>query len=265
MMLILKAANVKQPGSRGGKYWIDEHGNVRYDEKPVEKKRVHKYIAQIVLSDGTKKYIEPKPEELDGNNQVIGGQSGIREIINRELFGEDGFKTDGTFWQRRGILFEYKVRTSKNGKIVVDPIQRHAGYTSFEFRDSSIARAYGGSEDGLPKKITQYHVSSQIKEDLPSKTKIDHALGTTADKPPTIEELGIHTVRPRLPEHHVAVGEPLTAEENVLDIADAYLATVLEARRASRAKTEAGQARARDDRKGQFDQVVGARKIKKLP
>lgn len=263
-MLILKATNVKHPGARGAAFWIDEHGKARYDERPSGKKRSHKYLAHVVFSDGTERYIEPKPEELDDQGQVVGGQPAIREIINRELFGEYGFK-DGVFWQRKGALTEYKTRTASNGKVVVDPIQRHEGYTSFEFRDSSVARAYGGSEAGLPKKITQYKVEAKPHEAVPSKEKIELPEGATADKPPTIEELGIHNVPNRLPDNRTSIGEPLQSEEDPLAIADALLEAFLRARRPSTAKTPQGQAKARAERKDQFDAVVGKRKIEALP
>jgi len=282
MLLLFKAENVKRPGARGAKFRLDEHGNVRYDEKSV-KGAAHKYIAKITLSDGTVEYVYPNENELDEKGQVT-GQAAIREIINRELFGEYGFKEGGRFWQKRGLLIEYRTRTTDRGKVVVDPVQRHKGYTSFEFRDSSVARAYGGSEEGLPKKITQYKVEAQPREPVPTKDKIELPATGTHDRPlggvrevhehgpygvyeiePTIEELGIHNVPKRLPENRTSIGEPLTAEEDPLVIATAYLDASLRALKPSHAKTEAGQAKARADREGQFDEVVGKREISPLP
>jgi hypothetical protein len=258
MLLIFKATNVKNPGSRGGHPWIDDKGHARYDERPTGE-RTHKYLAYLHLSDGTKKYIVPSDDELDASGQVIGGQPKIREIVNRELFGEYGFKQNGTFWQKKGILVEYKTRVTGRGKIEVDAIERHAGYTAFEFRDSSVARAYGG---GLPKKITQYQVDAMPRDPVPSKDKIE--LPDAHDVPP-IEELGIHTVPPRLPQTLVAVGEPLKDTEDPVAIATAYLGETFHAMKPSQAKTEAGQQRARDAREGQYDHVVGHRKIEALP
>ena len=264
IQLILKATNVKHPGARGAPFWVDAKGKVRYDERPTGRKRPHKYLAHVVFSDGTERYIEPRAEELDENGQVLGGQPAIREIVNRELFGDYGFK-DGVFWQKKGALIEYKTRTDASGKVVVDPIQRHEGYTSFEFRDSSVARAYGGSEDGLPKKITQYKVAAKPKEPIPTKDKIELPEGATSDQPPTIEELGIHNVPKRLPDNRTAIGEPLQSEEDPIAIANAFLEASLRAKRPSKAKTEAGQQRAREERKDQFDEIVGKREIKALP
>lgn len=262
MQIFLKAMNVQNPGVHGGKYWLDKHGKARYDEKP--KDTIHKYIAKVTLPDGTEKYIYAKDDELDENDQVIGGQPQIREIINRELFGEYGFKTNGTFWQKKGILVEYKTRVTGKGKIEVDPIDRHEGYTSFEFRDSSVARAYGGSEEGLPKKITKYKIDAKPHEAPPAKDKIELEAGTTADQPP-IEELGIHTTPKRLPQTLVAVGEKLTDKEDPLALASAYLAATFAVRKPSQAKTEAGQTKARADREGQFDGIEGFRKVQRLP
>lgn len=269
MQLILKATNVKHPGARGGQFWIDEKGQARYDAKPTGEKRPHKYLALVVLADGTEKYLRPKDDELDENGQVIGGQPKIREIINRELFGEYGFKTDGTFWQKKGILVEYKTRTTARGKIEVDPIDRHDGYTHFEFRDSSVARAYGvgegePAEAGLPKKITSYKVEATTHEAPPSKEKIELPEGVTSDKPP-IEEMSIHTVPPRKPQTEVALGDKLTEKEDPVAIANAYLAETFRMRKPSQAKTERGQQKAREEREGQYDHVTGHRKIKPLP
>lgn len=266
MQLILKAVTVKHPGSRGGQFWLDEKGQVRYDEKPKGEKRPHKYLAIITLSDGSQRRIEPNDDELDANGQVIGGQAKVREIINRELFGEYGFKTNGTFWQKRGILVEYKTRVTARGKIEVDAIERHKGYTAFDFRDASVARAYGGDEATakLPKKITQYLVEAQPRGELPSKEKVELPEGTTPDQPP-IEELGIHTVPPRKPQTEVALIDKLTSKEDPIAIASAYLAATFEARKPSQAKTPEGQAKARAERAGQFAGIEGHRKIDRLP
>jgi len=170
-----------------------------------------------------------------------------------------------SFWQKKGILIEYKTRTTTRGKTEVDAIQRHQGYTSFEFRDSSVSRAYGAE---LPKKITQHYVDpkdvTSKHEPLPSKEKIELPEGATSDQPP-IEEMSIHTVPKRLPSTLTAIGEKLKDNENPIAIADAYLDATFHARKPSQAKTEAGQTKARAEREGQFNEVIGHRKIERLP
>lgn len=271
MMLLLKATNVKNPGSRGGKAWIDSKNVAHYGEKP-KAKAPHKYLAIIILSDGTKEYIYARPDELDEAGQVIGGQPVIREIINRELFGVAEIDKTGHFKQTKGVLREYKTRTNRQGKTVIDEIDRHKGYVSFEFRDSSVARAYGGSEEGLPEKIKKYKIAERDPVQVPSKDKITRPerdevgrLLTHDDPPIAIEDLGIHTVPPRLPDTLVAIGEKLKEDEDPVILATAYLDASMRAMRSSQAKTEAGQARARDTRKHQFDSVAGSREVKPLP
>lgn len=259
MLLLVKASNVINPGSRGGHPWIDDKGRARYDKRPTG--RPAHYLAEVTLSDGSKRFIEPRPAELDANGQVIGGRAAVREIVNRELFGEYGFKTDGTFWQNKGILMEYRATTNAKGKVVVEDVPRHAGYSAIDFRDPSVARAY---DKGLPAKITKFAVDAKEPTPLPSKEKVELPEGGTADKP-GIHEIGIHTVPPHHPDTLVAIGEPLKDKEDPLALATAYLDAYLNARKPSQAKTEAGQERARAERKGQFDGVVGSREIKPLP
>ena len=266
MRLIFKAVNVKNPGAHGAPFWIDAKGNARYDEKPSEAKRPYKYVAIIVLSDGSKAYIKPNDKELDDEGQLKGGQTAVRDIVNRELFGEYGFKEDGTFWKKKGLLFDYKTRTAANGKVVVDAVQLHDGYQSIEFRDSSVSRAYG---KGLPAKITKYLVApSNIDprtgetEGLPRKPD-EAPIEGTSDVP--VDEMGMHNVPKRLPQTHVAIGEALKNEEDPIAIASAYLSVFLEARKPSQAKTPEGRAKARAERKGHYDEIVGKRSIQALP
>jgi hypothetical protein len=268
--LLRKASKVKHPGIRGGKFWTDAHGNIRYDERPTT--HPHKYLAYVVMSDGTRKYIVPKPSELDENGQVIGGQPKIREIINREFFGEHGFHSNGKFWQKEGLLFSYKPRTTRSGKVVVDEIQKHKGYIQFEFRDSSVARAYGGTDDStLPQKIAKYKVTEAqafdpktgVTEKLPDKSGADEPpMEGTADIP--VDEMGIRNEPRRLPQTQVALGEPLTEEENPIDLAHAYLELFLSSKKPSQAKTERGREKARAERKGRYDEIVGARRVRNV-
>jgi hypothetical protein len=254
-LLIFKSEDVKHPGSRGGKGYRDEHGKWHYGEKPSEEKRPVKYLAVITFSDGSKKYIEP--EDTDENGQM--SQSQIRDTINAQLFGEYGFK-DGKFWQKKGLLVEYKPRTTSTGKVVVEEIQRHDGYTSFELRDSSVERAYG---KGLPKKITQYAVQSRLPAETgtPSKDKVEDSgdARDTADVP--VDEMGIRNIPKTLPMTEVALDVPLRENEDPVSLAHWFLSIFLRARKPSSAKTEAGQAKARAERKGQFDAVAGERDV----
>lgn len=267
-LLIFKSHDVKKPGSRGAKYWRDEKGHVRYDEKPSEEQKEAKpyqYLVAITLSDRAKPvYIKPEPGDYDANGEL--SQAKVREIVNRELFGEYGFK-DGKFWQKKGLLVEYKPRTTGSGKVVVDEIQRSGGYVGFEFRDSSVQRAYG---KGLPKKITAYEVAPKDIDPKTGETtntlpdKPDEApLEGTADVP--VDELGIKNVPKQKPMTEVAIGEPLKSGEDPDVIAAALLNEFLYARKPSQAKTPEGQAKARAERKAQFDNIVGTRKINPLP
>jgi len=256
MQLIFKSNDVKNPGSRGGHWWRDEHGVVRYGERPAGKP--HEYIVAITLSDRAKPvYIKPDPSDYE-NGQL--SQAKIRAIVNRELFGEYGWK-DGKFWQKKGLLVEYKPRTTAGGKVVVDEIQRSGGYVSFEFRDSSIERAYG---KGLPQKIMQFATTAkdidpttgETARTLPEKPD-DAPIEGTADIP--VDEMGIRNIPKQKPMTEVALDAPLKEHEDPVSLANWYLQIFLQARKPSQAKTPEGQAKARAERKGQFDLAVGAR------
>lgn len=262
MQLIFKARNVKNPGAHGAHPWIDDKGNARYDEKP--KGLPFKYIATVTLSDGSVAYVRPKADELDENHQVIGGAKAVREIMNRELFGDYGFDSNGNFWQKVGILFEYKTRTTERGKTVVDAIKRHEGYTSIELRDSSIERAYG---DGtLPAKITKLQVEKKPRPELPSKEdKVEVRPHEDAHDQPLLTEIGVHNPPPRKPQTPVAVDVPMFDYEDPMALASAYLNASMNARKPSQAKTPEGQAKARAERKGQFEGIGGMRDIAPLP
>lgn len=259
MSLLFKAHNVKNPGSRGGKAWIDEKGNARYDERPTPK--AYDYLAVITMADGSKHYIRPKKTELDEHGQLKGGVEQARKIIERELFGEYGFK-DGKFWKQDGIMYSHTVRTNDAGEVVVDAVARHKGYVSFDFRDKSVEAAF---PRGLPKTITKYSTTERTDEVPPSKAKIELDAAISPDVPLSIDEIGIHVVPKTLPTTHVALGEPLKDTENPVALADAYLETFLRARKPSQAKTPAGQAKARVERAGQFDDIIGSRRVKELP
>lgn len=241
MQLLIKA-NVKNPGSRGGKvHFVD--GQVRYGDAPKPKK--HKYLAKVTMSDGTVKYIYPDESEVDEHGQVIGGQAKIREIINREFFGEHGFNSNGEFWQKPGLMFKYQQRTAKNSKVVVDEIARHEGFTAFEFADSSVSRAYG---DGLPKKFSKYQIEAKPHDPVPERFPIDHDAEREPSDVPPPDERGIINAPRHLPETAVALGEPLTAEEDPIELASAFLERFLRGKK----------------QRGPVDEVVGTRKVRDI-
>lgn len=274
MITLSKATKGSQwaPGKRRyvSRYWDAKANKWRhvYPEDLEEKRRYHRAIAFVVLGDGTRIPIHPEKTEVGKDGKLIGGQKAVREILNRELFGDYGFypkdhPKHGEFWHRKGILFDYKLKTSPTtGRIVVEKVQLRPGFAAIEYGDKSVARAYG---KGLPQKILDYQLTSgdvvgtERAPEKPDPTPIEG----TSDVP--IENLDTIRDVPPTKVATAAVGAPLKNDEDALAIASAYLDMFLSGMRPSKAKTEAGQAKARAKRKGQFDMIVGARHLKPLP
>lgn len=253
------------------------------------------YVAKILLPNGTWKYIRPHAHELNDKGELIGGRNAVREIVNRGIFGEWDFypedhKKAHQFWQHKGIMFEYRVRTTRTkdgvpikvgdrGEVYVERVQRYPGFIDIEFRDKSVARAY---DKELPQKIENLRLPPGAYEGTPRIPPKENrpAPEGTSDKPvgrekpmefdaagePVIEHLdSIRAVPPMDKQTQVAIGEKLTEKEDPVEIAEKYLEVFLNAMNPSRAVTPAGQKKARDKRKSQFDLIVGKRRIKPLP
>jgi hypothetical protein len=248
--------------------------------------RHDKWLFRIVLPDGSKLVIHPDAHEVDENGQLKGGQATLRKVVNRALFGEYGFYPEGhpkagEFWQRQGLLQSYRVKTHKKTgdrtkQPVVETVSSGRGFVGFEYRDSSVEAAFKNAYGkGLPEKIQRHQVESrafhpetgEATVTLPEKPDLDAPEPEGKPDQPTKHGELIVNVKPITEETEEVITEPLTSEENPLDIAAAYLDLFFRMPRPGKAKTEAGVARGRAKRREHIDaeKVVGKRVIKPLP
>jgi len=56
-MIIIKAVNIKNPGIRGGQYWVDKHGNIQYGEKGMDRLRKVSEAGADYFTDNIRYYV----------------------------------------------------------------------------------------------------------------------------------------------------------------------------------------------------------------
>ena len=216
----------------------------------------HKYLLRYMDEHGEWVRIYADKKEYDDEGRIKGGASAVRRIIKRELLGEPYFDAKGMFRPKQGKLQEWRVKTTRTGKVQPYAVPKTRGFTELEFHPS-ISRLYGR---GIPQWMDKFRFEGEVpeKEAPVPPTPVEHE--GFSDKPPLHEDPKHLSAMPDIADEHlVRMEDPLDEEEDVLALADELLSTTLQ-RPKSRAKTKAGRARAKARRYAR----VGERRVSSL-